>query len=122
MSVISTTSEATEILLAEDECDLRELLCELLESAGWRVTCAADGRDALVHLRRGMQPALALVDLRMPIMDGMELIAAMRADPSLAAIPIVLHTAEPPARVPAGVTRVLRKPVDAGTLLDALGQ
>jgi CheY-like chemotaxis protein len=109
-----------DILVVEDEHDVRVVLREILEGAGWRVTTAANGRDALACLRQGVRPALVLVDLWMPMMDGWQLIAALRDDPELAAIPVAVQTAHDEAKLPAGLAFVLVKPVDAGRLLAAV--
>jgi CheY-like chemotaxis protein len=109
-----------DILVVEDEHDVRVVLREILEGAGWRVTTAANGRDALAHLRGGLVPSLILVDLWMPMMDGAQLIAALRADPALASFPIGVQTAHEEAALPSGLAFVLVKPVDATRLLAAV--
>jgi CheY-like chemotaxis protein len=80
------------ILVAEDENDLRELLRLALEGAGYSVRAAADGAAAL-ELARSDPPRLLVTDLRMPVMDGLDLIHALRADPRLRGLPVVLFTA-----------------------------
>lgn len=109
-----------DILVVEDEHDVRVVLREILEGAGWHVTTAANGRDALALLRGGMRPAIIVIDLWMPMMDGWQLLAAMRGDPELAAIPVGVQTAHDEARLPEGLAFVLVKPVDAERLLRAL--
>jgi CheY-like chemotaxis protein len=106
-----------DILVVEDEHDVRVVLREILEGAGWRVTTAANGRDALAILRAGAKPALVVVDLWMPMMDGWQLMDALRADPELATIPIGVQTAHDDAELPPGLAFVLIKPVDALELL-----
>ncbi len=119
----SVASWIPDILVVEDEHDVRVLVRELLEGAGWRVTTAANGRDALALLRSGtLAPSLVLVDLAMPILDGWELIAAMRADARLRNIPVGVQTAQRRDTVPDGVAFVLAKPVNATALLDAVAQ
>ena len=80
------------ILVAEDESDLRELLRLALEGAGHSVRAAADGAVALELARRDT-PRLVVTDLRMPVMDGLELIRALREDGKLQRVPVVLFTA-----------------------------
>lgn len=99
---------------------MRVVLRDILEGAGWRVTTAANGRDALAHLRGGLRPSLILVDLWMPMMDGTQLIAALRADPALASIPVAVQTAHEEAVLPPGLAFTLVKPVDATRLLAAV--
>jgi CheY-like chemotaxis protein len=110
-----------DILVVEDEHDARVVLREILEGAGWRVTTAANGRDALTHLRSGrVRPAIVLVDLGMPMMDGWQLIDELRADPQLASLPVAVQTAHDERSVPPGVVFTLVKPIDAARLIEAL--
>jgi DNA-binding NtrC family response regulator len=69
--------EDVEILVAEDDTDIRELLSRLLAGAGAKVTTAADGAEAIQMASLGVYDLL-VTDLRMPEMDGMELIRAVR--------------------------------------------
>lgn len=82
------------ILVVEDDHDVREALTELLRDAGYGVAWAADGRAAIQALRGGLRPAAILLDLMMPGMDGFEFRAVQRGDPALAAIPIILMSAD----------------------------
>ena len=84
--------EAKSILVAEDSITSRLLLKGILESAGYRVTTAVDGMDALTTLRTG-QFDLLLSDVEMPRLDGFGLTAAVRADRKFAELPVVLVTA-----------------------------
>ncbi len=80
------------VLVVEDDVDTRNMLCRTLQLEGWTVTSAEDGQDALrcVAERR---PALILLDLMMPRMNGFEFIAEMRKVDSYRSIPIVVVTA-----------------------------
>jgi DNA-binding response OmpR family regulator len=82
-----------EILLVDDDDQLRESIAEGLEEAGFIVTRASDGADALGHLRTSSLPSLVLLDLMMPGMNGWQLCEVMRADPVLSRIPVVALTA-----------------------------
>jgi CheY-like chemotaxis protein len=79
-----------EILLVEDEPDLRADLAFLLEDEGYRVRTSAHGAEALALLERGARPALILLDLMMPVMDGWETRARLRTMPALSKIPVVI--------------------------------
>ena len=107
------------VLVVDDDDDIRESLTWLLEEEGYRVDSAANGRDALAVLARIALPDVALVDLRMPVMDGVELIEIMRADPRYAALPVIVFSAASTVSPPAGVP-FLRKPIRAAELLSAL--
>lgn len=81
------------ILVVENNEDLREVLRELLEDAGFGVRCAADGVEALALLR-STAIALVLLDMHMPTMDGFEFRARQLAEPALAQIPVVVLTGD----------------------------
>jgi CheY-like chemotaxis protein len=82
-----------DILLVEDEADTREMLRRTLEKGGWTVTEAANGRAALEEVAR-KPPALILLDLMMPEMDGFEMLEELRARPEWRSIPVVVITAK----------------------------
>ncbi|AKJ29628.1 response regulator [Caldimonas brevitalea] len=76
------------ILVVDDNVDIRDYLVRLL-SRRWQVEAAGDGEQALAILRRRSFD-LVLSDVRMPRLDGLGLLRAMRADPSLQAIPVIM--------------------------------
>jgi two-component system response regulator MprA len=80
------------ILVAEDDPDLRELATRVLTRAGYTVQAAADGGAALA-MAIEHPPRLMILDLRMPVLDGLQLIQALRAEDGFAALPVILHTA-----------------------------
>jgi CheY-like chemotaxis protein len=110
--------EAT-ILVVDDDDGIRESLTWLLEDEGYRVHVAAHGREALVVLERIVLPVLALVDLRMPIMDGVELIEVLRLDPRYATLPVVAFSAASTVAPPDGIP-LLQKPIGVEPLLSAV--
>lgn len=85
------------ILVVEDEPSIADLLAPALEAEGYRVEVAGDGRAALRRLAEERYD-LVLSDIMMPYLDGLGLARAMRADPALRAIPLVLMSAvhQPP--------------------------
>lgn len=110
-----------EILIVEDNPDIRDTLRDVLELHGYAVRTAENGRVGLDMLK-GAAPALILLDLMMPVMDGWEFLKAVRGTPGTpaAAIPITVVTGsmeqhELERRY--GV-RVIAKPVDVDRLLD----
>jgi CheY-like chemotaxis protein len=84
-------SRAT-ILIADDSSDIRKIMRFLLNDLGFAVVEAANGNEA-VRLARQCQPALILLDLCMPGLDGWEVAAQLRADPALEEVPILAMTA-----------------------------
>jgi two-component system, chemotaxis family, chemotaxis protein CheY len=79
-------------LVVDDSATMRQILREYLKKLGFAVTEAANGREALDVLK-GMPTAdLVLVDWNMPEMDGVSFVRAVRADPSYAALPLLMVT------------------------------
>jgi two-component system phosphate regulon response regulator PhoB len=81
------------ILVVEDEEDILELLRFNLTREGYKVLAAADGAAAL-DAARARRPALILLDLMLPKMDGFEVCRALKQNPDTAAVPIVMLTAK----------------------------
>jgi len=113
-----------EILLVDDDDELREMIADGLEAAGFVVTRAADGKDALGHLRTNSLPSLVLLDLLMPGMNGWQLCEVMHADPVLARIPVVALTAtasmDPESLHLADVADWIAKPFDLEQVLNVI--
>jgi CheY-like chemotaxis protein len=109
------------VLVVEDDADVRDALATLLRTDGLQVETAADGQDALDQIATGLRPCLAVVDLLMPRVDGFQFCDALRRDPELADIPVIVCSAaeDPSARLaPLRVAAVFKKPfVDPRQLL-----
>ncbi|MBI2896216.1 MAG: response regulator [Deltaproteobacteria bacterium] len=111
------------VLVVEDDPDCLDAVADALEASGYGVERAVHGREALDVLRSDGHVDLILLDLMMPVMDGLEFLARQRSDPTLASIPVVLLSGEATlARRAAvlGVAGHLRKPVDLEALLATL--
>jgi CheY-like chemotaxis protein len=106
------------VLIVEDERDLLDSLQEFFEDEGFSVQTASNGAEALSLLDADELPSVVLLDLMMPVLDGNELFARMRAEPRLAGIPVIVSTSDP-SRAPSGVL-IMKKPVNLGSLLGAV--
>jgi PAS domain S-box-containing protein len=109
------------VLVVDDDSTNRMLLRDVLEHAGYQVTEASDGHEAVAPAL-ALRPAAILMDVQMPILDGLGAIAAIRASPSIAATPIAAVTAlampDDEARCrAAGADAYLSKPVAVSRLL-----
>ncbi len=105
------------ILLVEDEGELRDIVGDLLEESGYDVIPANSGKQALDYLTTATEPpALILLDLMMPLVNGWECLRTIRRDQSLSAIPVVVVTAIDRDR-PSGADIVLKKPYRVDDLL-----
>jgi CheY-like chemotaxis protein len=112
-----------EVLVVEDDRDVREALEALLGEERFIVRTARHGREALDRLLAGLRPSAILLDLRMPVMDGFEFCARKVADPALAPIPVVVISADhgAAARIaPLCAAAYLPKPIDVDALLGIL--
>jgi DNA-binding response OmpR family regulator len=78
------------ILLIEDDSEIRLVVADLLEEAGFDVSIARNGDEALRQLREGQAPSVILLDLMMPVMDGWTFRAEQMKDARIAGIPVVL--------------------------------
>jgi two-component system response regulator MprA len=107
------------IVVVDDEETICETLKDVFEEEGYAVEVAMNGVEAL-ELLRGMpeKPGLVILDLLMPRLDGNAVYAAMKADPALRDIPVVISTSDP-SRAPSGVL-IMKKPVDLDVLLDTI--
>ncbi|WP_242346117.1 response regulator [Anaeromyxobacter terrae] len=112
------------ILLVEDDAGIRESVAECLVSEGYDVAPVENGKEALRWLRGAARPSLIVVDLVMPVMNGAQLIDALRDDAALRDIPVVLMTAaaSTPAMPLPRADAYLAKPFDLGALLDTVEQ
>jgi CheY-like chemotaxis protein len=107
------------ILVVDDERGTVEGLRAALKDAGYRVLTAANGRRALEKLKKS-KPDLVVSDFMMPLMDGADLVQAMRSNPEYRDIPVIMMTAATEAALRTrleGYQAFLRKPFQASTLL-----
>ncbi|HXV27255.1 MAG TPA: response regulator [Candidatus Paceibacterota bacterium] len=79
------------ILIVDDEADLRTIIRAKLEGAGFEIREAADGKQALDMLQKD-RPDLVIMDVKMPVMNGVEAVSAMKADENLRDIKVVFLT------------------------------
>jgi diguanylate cyclase (GGDEF)-like protein len=110
-----------QILLADDDPEIRRLLEELLSDEGYAVNSAATGNE-LVHMAQQIVPDLILADLKMPMMNGDEAVRLLRRDPRTAHIPMLLLTAQANASdvvdgFASGADDYITKPFDTSVLL-----
>lgn len=116
-----TPTDRGHILIVEDETGIRAAVALILEMEGFRVSQAGDGRSGLSCVI-DMAPDLVITDYMMPVMNGVDMVRAVRAMPEFAELPVILLTAVFPAEPDhrALVDRFLIKPVDVATLIDAI--
>jgi CheY-like chemotaxis protein len=81
------------VLVADDEADMRDLLCDVLGGAGLQTVTASDGQQ-VVDQARHYRPALIILDVMMPKMDGYTTLARLRDEPTTRNIPVIVLTAQ----------------------------
>ena len=101
------------VLVVDDDAAQRDLLTRFLEREGFAVQTASDGR-AGIELARAHHPRAILLDVMMPQMDGWSVLSALKADPKLATIPVVMVTFvnEPGLSESLGAAETVLKPVE----------
>lgn len=113
--------DAPTVLVVDDDPRARELLVSMLRRQGWRALAVESGEAALAAARRRRPDAITL-DVMMPHMDGWAVLAAIKADPELADIPVVVVTILPDRGIALslGAAEFMTKPVDRGRLASIL--
>lgn len=106
---------AKPVLVVDDDPDIRESLCALLQGEGYATITAENGAEAVAQMQEH-QPCFVILDLMMPVMDGWEVRTKMQEQHELATIPVCVVTATP-EWAPLDSVCVLTKPVDIGELL-----
>jgi CheY-like chemotaxis protein len=112
------------ILLVEDNTDNARALSRLLTRRGHTVVCAETGREALSAANND-EPALILMDIGLPDIDGLEVTRRIKADPATADIPVIALTAhamadDRAAALAAGCVDFSPKPINLADLLDRI--
>ena len=113
------------VLVVDDDRELRETVHEILEDEGFAVATATNGEEALAYLRSSPTPHVILLDLSMPVMDGITFREEQQKDPSIAAIPVVVFSAASSVAEKVrglNVSAVLRKPLKIEQLVGAVRQ
>jgi CheY-like chemotaxis protein len=100
------------ILVIDDETDILDIFRMVLEIQGYHVVTASNGREALDALKDMPPPALIVVDLMMPVMDGRQFLEAIKGESRLQHTPIVVISAFLEKGAPIEATEFLRKPFD----------
>ena len=114
------------VLVIDDDPAIRSIITEILADEGYDVAAATNGEEALGHLKRSSEapPGLILLDLLMPVMDGLRFLDRYAAEPDLPVVPVVVLSAN---LATTGVHRsdvllYLRKPIDMDRLLETVGR
>ena len=116
--VAADAPHAVRVLVIDDEPAVRDLLAKSLSSASIHAVTAADGEEGL-RLAKAQTPDLIFLDVLMPKMDGWAVLTAIKADPKLAEVPVVMLTmmSDQEMGYLLGASEYLTKPIDRSRLL-----
>lgn len=113
--------ETRTILIVEDEKESRESLTELLQLEGFNVVAATNGLEAWEYLHNSEQPAVIVLDVTMPVMDGRQFRQLQLKDRKLAKIPTVVVSAlSAAATADLAAVKAFRKPINFQALIDVV--
>jgi CheY-like chemotaxis protein len=109
------------VLVIDDDPDAREMIRRLLTREGYRVQTAVDGTDGL-RMAKALKPCAITLDVLMPSMDGWAVLTALKGDPDLTGIPVVMVTITSDRNLAyaLGATDFLTKPIERDRLLSVL--
>ncbi len=118
---VAAEDGANTVLVIDDDPAVRDLIGRFLSKEGFRVASAANGADGLL-LARKLRPEAITLDVMMPGMDGWAVLAALKADPELAAIPVIMLTIMENQSIgyALGAADYMIKPVDRERLITVL--
>lgn len=116
-------SNASTVLVIDDDPAVREMMQRFLMKEGFRVELARGGQEGLARARE-LRPAVITLDVMMPHMDGWAVLSALKADPLLNAIPVIMVTIVEQKEMGymLGASDYITKPVDRSRLADALNK
>ena len=118
-------SDRRQVLIVEDDNDLREIYADVLRDEGWDVATASDGVEAMQLLETGWMPCVAVLDLRMPRMNGWEFADRLRENDAWRGLPFVIVAAHVRVADEAnhmGARWWLQKPVSIDHLVSVIGE
>lgn len=118
-------NERRTVLVVDDDPDILEVVTVVLDLYDVPAVTASDGLEALAAMRGSDELGLVLLDLMMPRMNGVDVLAAMKRDPTLATMPVIVisgnyHTEQ--AVLAMGADEYLLKPVDVDVLIHAVSR
>jgi len=118
------TDKQPVVLVADDEEDIKVVLRMFLEAVGYEVITAFDGLDALEQIK-STKPDVVLMDIMMPVIDGIEVVRQMKATPGIRDIPVVMLTAAAQSdmverAIQAGAADYIVKPFEPETVQRAI--
>jgi two-component system, OmpR family, alkaline phosphatase synthesis response regulator PhoP len=120
-----TRAESPVAFVVEDDDHIAHLLKFMLERSGYRVAHAGDGRAAQEYIKSQPAPDIALLDVMLPFMDGLQLVGVVRKQPGWETVPVIMLTSKTQERdivraLDAGANDYIHKPFQPEELLARL--
>lgn len=114
----------TQVLIIDDAVHIRRLIARMLDSAEFTTLEAGDGQQGLALLK-AYRPDVVTCDISMPVMNGYQFLSAVRSDPAIASVPIIVITAvgqegNSTRAIELGADACLTKPFSSSHLLDVI--
>lgn len=109
-----------EVLLIEDDEEIRDAMMDALHSEGYQVIAARNGKEGLEALEGAKRVSLVLLDLMMPVMNGYEFIGHVKDREDLRDIPVIVVSANAERNRIEGAENVIHKPFDLDRLFDSI--
>ena len=116
MKSFMTDLSRKKILVVEDDTSIRETMRDILESEGYQVETAVNGRDGLDKMKIS-PPTLVLLDMRMPVMGGKEFLEILHKDVDLSLTPVLVVSATAKKDASFMAQGLIKKPIDLDALL-----
>ncbi|HEX9036279.1 MAG TPA: response regulator [Ktedonobacterales bacterium] len=121
-----TTADQAPVLAVDDSGSIREMIATVLAGHGYRVVTAANGKEALMRLHAAAEPYIVLLDVVMPLLDGLAVLREINSDAHLSAMPhqIILMSSTVRMSQPdiPATTGQLAKPFTRQRLLEVVAQ
>ena len=107
------------VLIVDDEFDIADALSAIFEVEGYAVRLCSNGAECLKELAQGL-PDLMLLDIMMPVMDGLELLRRVRGDARYSHLPVIMMSAVKPREANPGWQLFIQKPFNITALLQGV--
>jgi len=122
-AVAALKTEIPTILVIDDDASVRDLMARTLKRAGYAVVAVESGEEGL-RLASKLKPAVIILDVMLPELDGWSVLTRLKSDPDLAHIPVVMQSIldEPKRGFMLGASEYLTKPIDRGRVIEVIGR
>ncbi len=111
-----------DILIIEDDLDIRNVVVDILKMEGLATAVADNGAEALIYLKTHKKPCMVFLDMMMPVMNGRQFLDIFRNQPGNADVPVVILSAVADRVDTTGANEFIKKPLDLNRLLEVVSK